>query len=119
VKGFDELLLGPEDHPTHRRVRSVRTHYEVRQERRAVGERDADGVVGLFECGDARVEAVLDAVLGVLVQHVDEVAAQDLQLRHHAVAVECLDRHLRSTAAVDANPGNAPLAHRTVGHLVE
>jgi hypothetical protein len=54
-----------------------------------------------------------------LIQHVDQITAQDLQLRHHPVAVERFDRHLRATAAVGADPRDAALVQRAVDHLIE
>jgi len=82
---------------------------EVRLQGRPVGQGGLDPVVGLVELLDPGVEPVLDGVLGGLMEHVDQIAAQDLQFRHDAVAVERLDGHFRPTAAVRADPCDAAL----------
>jgi hypothetical protein len=68
-----------------------------------------DRVVVLIEILNAGVESVLRLVFGCLIQHIDQVAAQDLELGHQTVAVEGGYRHLGSPAAIGFDPGHAAL----------
>ena len=86
----DELLARPEDHPPQRRVQPVGADHQVEAPPVAAREGDVDPVRVLGELGDPVAEDVLDAVAGVVVQHLGEVSAQDLDLRDVPVAVVVL-----------------------------
>src|ERR1700704_5575747 len=98
---------------------SVTADDEVDRQFRSVGQGGFDGVVTLTEVCDAGVEAILGLVLGLLMQHVDQVAAQNLELGHQPVAVECGNRHFRSPVSVGLDPGDAALIERARPHLVD
>ena len=83
----DELLARPEDHRPQRRVQPVGADHELEAPPVAAREGDVDPVRVLGELGDPVAEDVLDAVAGVVVQHLGEVSAQDLDLRDVPVAV--------------------------------
>ena len=100
-------------------MRPVRADDQVGACSRSVGERHVDTGVVLGQAVDARVEPILGSVFGGLVEHVDEVAAEDLQLGHRPVAVECIDGHLGAAAAIGAHPGDAALEQRAALHPVE
>jgi hypothetical protein len=114
---LDELVLRPERQAAHGGMRAVGADYEIGAQRSAVREGDVDAVVVSLERRNTCVEAIFDGVLRGLVQHVDEVAAKDLQLGHQPVAVEGGDRHLGAAAAVGRHPGNAVLFEGAVSHL--
>ena len=83
----DELLARPEDHRPQRRVQPIGADHELEAAPAAAREGDVDPVRVLGELGDPVAEDVLDAVAGVVVQHLGEVSAQDLDLRDVPVAV--------------------------------
>ena len=82
----DELLARPEDHRPQRRVQPVGADHQVEAPPVAAREGDVDPVRVLGELGDPVAEDVLDAVAGVVVQHLGQVSAQDLDLRDVPVA---------------------------------
>jgi hypothetical protein len=98
---------------------SITADDEADREFRSVGERGFDCVVTLDEFCDAGVEAILGLILGLLIQHVDQVAAQNLELGYQPVAVECGDRHLRSPVSIGLDPGDAALIERARPNLVD
>jgi hypothetical protein len=98
-------------------MRAVGADNEIRPQSRAVDQCDVDTVVTLVERGDVGVEAVFDGVLGGLVQHVDQVAAKDLELGDETVAVESGHRHFGTTAAVGPHPGHTGLLECMRAHL--
>ena len=102
----DELLARPEDHRPQRRVQPVGADHEVEAPPVAAREGDVDPVRVLGELGDPVAEDVLDTVAGVVVQHLGEVSAQDLDLRDVPVAVVVLRaerlQHVPSASTVYA-----------------
>jgi hypothetical protein len=83
----DEQLARPEDHRPQRRVQPVGADHQLEALPVAAGEGDVDPIHVLDELGDPVAEDVLDAVAGVVVQHLRQVSAQDLDLRDVPVAV--------------------------------
>ncbi len=82
----DELLARPEDHRPQRRVQPVRPDHQVEAPPVAAREGHVDPVRVLGELGDPVAEDVLDTVAGVVVEHLGQVPAQDLDLRDVPVA---------------------------------
>ena len=82
----DVPLARPEDHRPQRRVQPVGPDHQVEAPPVAAGEGHVDPVRVLGELGDPVAEDVLDSVAGVVVQHLGQVPAQDLDLRDVAVA---------------------------------
>jgi len=100
-------------------MRSVAPGDQISTEHCSVAQRCLNRIVVLIETLDAGAEAVLDLILGRRIQHIDQVAAQDLQLRHQTVAVEGRDRHIGSSAAIGFDPRDAPLIERALAHLID
>jgi hypothetical protein len=84
-----------------------------------VGEGHLDSVVVLLQIRNAGVEPVFGPVFRRLVKHVDQIAAQNLQLGDQAVAAKGRDRHLGAAAAVRPHPGRTALFQRVFAHLVD
>ena len=82
----DVPFARPEDHRPQRRVQPVGPDHQVEAPPVAAGEGDVDPVGVLGELGDPVAEAVLDRVAGVVVEHLGQVPAQDLDLRDVPVA---------------------------------
>ena len=82
----DEPLVRPEDHRPQRRVQPVRPDHQVEAPPVAAREGHVDPVRVLGELGDPVAEDVLDTVAGVVVEHLGQVPAQDLDLRDVPVA---------------------------------
>ena len=82
----DVLLARPEDHRPQARVQPVGPDHQVEAPSVAAREGDVDPVGVLGELGDPVAEDVLDPVAGVVVQHLGQVPAQDLDLRDVPVA---------------------------------
>jgi hypothetical protein len=93
----DELLARTEDHRPQRRVQPVGADHQFEAPPVAAREGDVDPVRVLGELGDPVAEDVLDAVAGVVVEHLGEVSAQDLDLRDVPVAVVSSARKVSST----------------------
>lgn len=100
-------------------MRTVSADHEVRTHPSPVGQGGLHAITALTQVGYPGVETVFGAVLGGLVEHIHQVAAQDLQLRHHAVAVERRHRHLGAAAAVGSHPRRATLFEGPVTHLLD
>ncbi|SHX05716.1 Uncharacterised protein [Mycobacteroides abscessus subsp. abscessus] len=97
-------------------MRAVGADDQVGLHHGAVGQRGADPGLVRLERGYPRAEAVLGHVPGGLVEHVGQITAQDLECRDDPVAVERLDRHLRTPRAVGSHPGDAALKQAPLGH---
>jgi len=80
------LLARPEDHRPQAGVQPVGPDHQVEAAPVAGREGHVDPVGVLGELGDPVAEQVLDAVAGVLVEHLGQVPAQDLDLRDVPVA---------------------------------
>jgi hypothetical protein len=115
----DELLAGPEDHRSQRRVQPVRPDHQVEAASVAAREGHVDPVRVLGELGDPVAEYVLDAVAGVVVEHLGQVPTQDLDLRDEPVAAvivraEGLQHVPVDVHGVGAGGVGAGRAHRRV-----
>jgi hypothetical protein len=100
-------------------MRPVGADDEVYRQVGSVGQCGFDAVAILAEFCYARVEAVIGLILGRLIQHVDQVATQDLELGDDAVAVECRHRHLGPATSIGFDPRQAALIERACLHLGE
>jgi len=100
-------------------MRPVATDDQFSGHRCSVAQCCLDGIRALIEFLNASVEAVVGLILGRLVQHIDQVAAQDLEFGDEAVAVECRHRHLGPPTAIGFDPGDATLIERALAHLVD
>jgi hypothetical protein len=77
-----EEVLGhvPEDQPADPRMQAVGSHHQVEPARRAVGEGDLHAALGVRQPGYGVAEHVLDVVAGGAVEHVHQVASEDLDV---------------------------------------
>jgi hypothetical protein len=100
-------------------MRAVGPDYQVGARRRAVGQRGPDGTIGLVQFRDPGAEPVVGVGGGGLVQHVGQVAAQDLELADQAVPVECVDGHLGATGPVRLHPRDPTLFQGAVAQLIQ
>jgi hypothetical protein len=98
---------------------TIATDDQISRHRRSVAQCCLDTVVVLAEILDAGVEAIVGLVVGRLIEHIDQITAQDLQLGDQPVAVERRHRHLRSAAPIGFDPGHATLIERTLAHLLD
>jgi hypothetical protein len=98
---------------------SVAADDQISRDGRAVAQRRLDRVVVLIEVLDASAEAVVGLILRCLIQHIDQVAAQDLELGYQAVAVEGGDRHVGPTGAIGFDPRDTTLIEGALTHLVD
>ena len=71
-------------------MRPVATDDQFSGHRCSVAQCCLDGIRALIEILNASVEAVVGLILGRLVQHIDQVAAQDLEFGDEAVAVKAV-----------------------------
>jgi hypothetical protein len=82
----DEVLTRPEDHRSQLRVQPVGPDHQVKAPPVATGEDHVNPVRVVAELGDPVTEDVLDTVPGVVVEHLGQVPAQDLDVRDEPVA---------------------------------
>ncbi len=82
----DELLVRPESHRAQRRMQPVGSDHQLETPPVTAVEDHLDPVRVLRELGDPVAEDIFDIVTSVLVEHLRQVTAQDLDLRDESVA---------------------------------
>ena len=114
-----ELLLRPESEPAYPGVQPVRADHKVEPPHGTAGERHLDAVPVLGQPGDPVAEQVFGAVSGGVVQDAGQVAAHDLDLRDHPLAVEQVGRHPRGPPAAAVRIGKSALVDALRPYRVE
>ena len=115
----DELLLRPEGEPAYPGVQPVRADHKAEPPHGAAGERHLDAVPVLGQPDDPVVEQVFGSLAGGVVQDAGQVAAHDLDLRDHSLAVEQVGRHPRGPAAATVHIGESALVDTLRPYLVK
>jgi hypothetical protein len=115
----DELLLRPEGEPAYPGVQPVRADHKAEPPHGAAGERHRDAVPVLGQPDDPVVEQVFGSLAGGVVQDAGQVAAHDLDLRDHSLAVEQVGRHPRGPAAATVHIGESALVDTLRPYLVK
>src|SRR5699024_4120798 len=106
---MDEVLLPPKSGRPNCRMYAVGADDEIETLWACATERDIHVVRTLRELGDGVVEDPLDTVTELLVEQVDEIAAEDLDLRDESFSAERIRRHGGACLAVCVDPGHARL----------
>ena len=114
-----EFLLRPEGEPAYSGVEPVRADHNVESPHGAAAECHLDAIPVLGQPGDPVVEQVLGAVAGSVTQDAGKVAAHDLDLRDHSLAVEQVGRHSRAPPAATVHIGESALVDSLRPHRVE
>ena|SRR5699024_49971 len=90
-------------------MQTVSTDNEVKSACRCVAEDDVNAVGVLGELRNGVIEEIFHLVADSAVEQVNEVAAEDLDLRDEPLPVEIVRADGRPTAAVFVYPGDAGL----------